>query len=537
MYKKYFSEHFIYFTLFTVVSILYIYNGYASLGTNDDWALRGMLVAKGIYGTLMMSYPLSYIVSHLYDFFPSFPWYSTLLALVMAANFYLVAYTIKQTEPYLQKAILLILSLLWMTFLWFNMSITILTVTTMITAIGLTKHNLRLSFLFIFIAFLLRTDIMLIFVPYYLVSYFILRHTITMRKKEFYALILLILFILFSFFIQKQDRIYNEWLSFNKARAAIVDMGIRDVKEGFFSYQENFFIDAGWWKDSELLSTEKVIATTPTFSAILKNNIQKIHLIHFIKSYKFKHWLWLLLAGSLIVIIVNLKSRKPLFVILLVLGAILLLITRDVERVSVPLMMLWMYVIFESLRPYRILNTIFIALFTAIFYYYASGQLGYRYFKEMTQLQQEAHQLIAKSGKICEPSINFPTILTGDFSNLFKANYLFYEENWMQLNDKEILPSGWLSRHEFFYKTHQISDAYTTRKYKTYHDYLIDDKTAFFGSNTLREDPNFNFSILQTYDDLYLKDKPECKHKTVMLSTSEHFGISQIRIECNSTKK
>ena len=532
MIKKYFSEHSYYFIFFTIVSILYIVNGYASLATNDDWALRGMLVAKGIYGTLIMSYPLSYIMSHLYDWFPSFPWYSSLLSLVIAINFYLIALYIEQLDSYIQKIILFILAMLWLTFLWFNTSITILTITTMISAIGLIKENLRLSFLFIFIASLLRTDMMFIFMPYYLVSYFILHKKLSLDKKEFIALILLVLLVVSSLVVQKQDKAYNEWLAFNKARASIVDMGIMNVKKDFFSPEELFCIQSGWFQDSALLSTEKIVSTTPTLATILQKNIEKIHLLDFIKAYKFKHWLWLLFAASLIVMLYHIKSRKSLFVPMLVLGVVLLLITRDVERVTVPLIILWAYIMFESLKSHRFINTIFLALFTYIFYYYASGQLGYRYFKENTALQQEAHQLIKKSGKVCESTVNYPTAFSNAVVTVFKANYLFYEDNWLQMNDKEILPTGWLVRNALFYKSHNLSDAYTTRKYRNYHEYLVDDNTAFFGSTLLVPDESFKVHLLATYDKLYLQDRPNCKHTTAIINQSQHFAISQIKIEC-----
>ena len=216
---------------------------------------------------------------------------------------------------------------------------------------------------------------------------------------------------------------------------------------------------------------------------------------------------------------------------------ILLLITRDVERVTVPLIMLWAYVVFESLKSYRVISTIFLFLFTYIFYYYASGQLGYRYFKENTALQKEARKLIEKSNKICEATYNYPTAFTNEVNTVFKANYLFHENNWLQLNNKEILPTGWLSRNDFFYKTHNISDKYTTRKYHNYYEYLIDDKTAFFGSKLLVPDKSFKVYLLGAYDKLYLKDQPNCKHKTFIVNESEHFAISQIRVDCNATKK
>ena len=534
MYKKYFSEHIVYFIIFTIISLLYILNGYATLGTNDDWALRGMLAAEGIYGTLIMSYPLSYLMSHLYDFYPLFPWYSSLLSLVIGLNFYLIALHIAKNDSYIQKTILFVLALLWLTFLWFNTTITIVTITTMVSAVGLIKTNLRMSFVFIFLASLLRTDMMLIFMPYYFVSFFILRAQLSMKKKELFALVILVMLVASSLFVQKQDQAYNDWLSFNKSRAAIVDMGILNVDKDFFSPLEKFCYRVGWFQDSNLLSSEKIIATTPTLADIIQMNIQKINLVHFVKTYKFKEWLWLLFAASFVIMLFNIKSRKTLFIPLLVLGVVLLLITRDVERVTVPLIMLWAYVVFESLKSYRIINTVFLFLFTYFFYIYASGQLGYRYFKENTALQKEAHQLIKKSNKVCEATYNYPTAFTNEINTVFKANYLFYENNWLQLNDKEILPTGWLVRHEFFYKSHNISDAHTTRKYRTYYDYLIDDKTAFFGSRLLVKNESFNI-LLNAYDELHLKDRPNCKHKTFIVDKSKHFAVSQIRVDCNSS--
>jgi len=534
--RKYFPEHLYYFALFTVVSILYIVNGYAMLGTNDDWALRGLLHAKGVYGTLIMSYPLSYVMSHLYDLSPAFPWYSTLLSLLMALNFYMFARYIAQNDTLLQKIILLILALLWMTFLWFNLTITALTITTIITAVGLIRRDMTLSMIFLIIASLLRTEMMLIFMPYYLVSFFILREHFTFSRKEFVGMLLVVVAVVFSVWMQKQDRPYSEWLKFNKARAAIVDMGILDVDEGYFSKTERFCITAGWWQDPELLATEKVLATTPTLKRILERNINQIHLVPFIQHYKFKEWLWLLLAASVLVMVLNLKNRRLIFMPMLVAGVVLLLITRDVERVTVPLIMLWAYVVFESLRRYRAVSTILLLLFTLLFYHYASGQLGYRYFKENSALQQEARQLIDRSGKVCETSIHFPTRYSPDLSRVFQANYLFRENSWLQMNDREILPGGWLVRHPYFYEAHHLSDKVTKRVYPVYHDFLIDDKTAFFGAKGLiRNNKGFNI-LLHAYDERYLKEKPGCRHETYLVDESDHFAISQIRIVCRDEK-
>ncbi len=531
--KKFLYERNLYFLIFTVLSLLFIVNGYATLATNDDWALRGLLAAKDIYGTLIMSYPLSYVMSHLYDFFPSLPWYSLLLSLVIWFNFYFVALYIEKNDSYLQKAIIFVLALLWLTYLWFNASITVLTITTMLSAVGFIRKELLLSFIFIFLASLLRTDMMIIFIPFYLVAFFILREKLTINKHEIYGLILLISLVASSLFIQKQDHVYTDWLVFNKARASVADLGSSDTKK-ILSSEEMFFLGAGWVQDSELLPTDKVIASSPVLSDILQRKVQNIHFIDFLKIYKFRYWLWLLFAASFIVILLNIKSRKALFIPFFAFGVILLIITRDVDRVTVPLVMMWAYILSESLKSNRIVNTIFLFLFTYLFYSYSSAQLGYRYFTENTLLQKEARQLIGQSGKICEPSMSYPTGLTMEVINVFRNNYLFYEDNWLKLNDKEILPAGWLSRHELFYIAHNLSDANTKRKYSKYYDFLIDDETAFFGSKMLIRGGNSKI-LLDTYDKLHLKDRPNCRHKAFIVAESEHFAISQIKVDCNAT--
>ena len=290
MHNKYVSEHWYYFITFSIVSILYIVNGYATIATGDDWALRSMLLEKGIYGTLIMSYPLSYVMSHLYDYFPTFQWYSILLTSIMGMNFYFISLYIAKKDSIIQKIILFILALLWMTYLWFNMSITILTMTTMLTA-TLLQTNLRLSFLMIFIASLLRTDTMLMFIPYYVVSFFILREALHIKKSEINAFLLLLLLVASSLFIEKQDKPYVEWQAFNKARSAMTDTGMMNVEKDYFSPVELFCTQVGWFQDSELLPTQKVLATTPSFLDIGLHRLPQVQFIHFLKTYKYKYWI------------------------------------------------------------------------------------------------------------------------------------------------------------------------------------------------------------------------------------------------------
>ena len=314
----------------------------------------------------------------------------------------------------------------------------------------------------------------------------------------------------------------------------MVDTGIMNVEKDYFSPVEIFCTSYAWFQDSQLLPTEKMIATSPSFIDIYLKKLPHIHPIDFIQKHKFKYWFYLLLTISLYVIVLNIKNRKSIFLLLLIFGIFLLLFVRDVDRVTIALIMLWALVLFESLKRYRKISIIFIFIFTSLYFYYLSPQLSYRYFKEITSAQKEAYQLIKKYKKTCEISLNYPTNSNALLGTIFLYNYLFHEESWLKMNVNEIQPRGWLARHPFFYQTHQISDKYTKRKYATYYDYLISNDSAFLGGKILLHDKRFEKYLLGTYDKLHLKDKPNCKHKTFIIAESEHFTLSQIRVECTT---
>ena len=88
------KEHVYLFLFFLSISLIYIFNGFAVLQMNDDLALVLLLVAHDVYGTLIMSYPLSYTISRLYDVFPSIQWYSLILSSIFLLNIYITSYFI-----------------------------------------------------------------------------------------------------------------------------------------------------------------------------------------------------------------------------------------------------------------------------------------------------------------------------------------------------------------------------------------------------------------------------------------------------------
>ena len=531
--RRYGREARYYFLIFLLFSLFYIVYGYAALGTNDDWALENLLRAKGVYGTLIMSYPLSYLVSHLYDLLPGIQWYSLLLSSLMLLNFSFIALYITGRSSPLQKITLLILSLLLMTYLWFNLTITAMTILTMLSALGFSKKNIYLSVVLLFAASLLRTEMMLILLPFFVTGFLIVREKLSLSRGETAAVILLALLTAGNIAIQKQDRDYTKWLSFNKARASIADLH-GGWQDHILNHQESVILAGGWVQDEEILSSEKVLKIPSSLQKTIVAELKTASIEFYFTRYKFRYWIWLLSLASLIAMALNLKSRRALLIPLFAAGVFLLLLVRDVERVTVLLFVMWAFVLSERFRPYRYLDTFFIALFTLLFYYYASGQLGYRHYRENTALQKEAKELIGESGIACEPSINFPTRWTPAVTSLFQANYLFRETSWPKLNQHEILPAGWLSRHPYFYETHEISHNGIKRRYSNYHDFLLDDHTGFIGGKEITDNQKSRI-LLDRYDALYLKGRPQCRHRVKIVKSSAHFAISQITVECNST--
>jgi len=437
--RKYFSEHTYYFLAFLLLSSYYIFYGLSSLGTNDDWALQNLLVAKDVYGTLIMSYPLAYVVSNLYDLFPSIQWYSLLLSSVLLLNVYLASLYIEKNDSIILKILLFFLTALFMIYIWLNITITILTIITMTSALALVRKNLLYSFALIFLASLLRLEMMFIFLPFFLVGFFILRTNLTFEKKEIVGFIVLIALIVASIYVQKQDKAYTDWLLFNKARASTADIGWQDNK-GILSKEEKIFLNGGWVQDDEILPTQKVIEASPALANVIEAKLRQFDAERFIKHYRFSYWIWLLLVVSLIVIALNIKNRKALLMVFFIAGTIALIIVRDVDRVTVPLLVMWAFILVESLRKDRIISGVFLLIFVYLFYYYSYPQFGYRYFNENNLLKDEARKLIKESQIICEPSLNYPTVWTQDSISLFRVNYLFREKSWLKMDDKEILP-------------------------------------------------------------------------------------------------
>ena len=522
-------EQVYYFSTFLILSLLLLLNGYAAIVTNDDWMLFNLLRATDTYGTLMMGYPLSYVMGQLYSLSPSFPWYSLLLSSLLVFYVYLMSLYIAQTQDKIQKFILFLSSFLVITFFWLHMTITALSILTMMISLGFAKKNLYYALAFLFLAFMLRTGLVSMLIPFWLIGLLLIRNPLHFSRQDFYAFVGFMVLLIATFFIESLDTDYSKWKSFNHSRALTSDMQILDPND-VLTQDQKFLMSSGWIQDDVLLPTQKVIEANAKSSMEIISQLSSFNYLNFFQ-YRLAAWFYLFVAVSLFLLYQNRRSWRAILIPIFIVGIMFLIVMRDVDRVTIPLFIVWAFILTESIKKQKVLNSIFLSLFVLSFFYYSSASMKYRYFNENTALKIEARNLIEKSGVACEISMNFPTQFSTELISLMQVNYLFHEEDWLKMNPNEILPNNWISRHPFFYETHQISHNGIKRKFDRYHDFLLDSHTGFIGSRLLQDSKGSAY-LLHQYDKQYLSDKPKCRHAIALVAVSENFSISQVRVDC-----
>ncbi|BDY13573.1 hypothetical protein HCR_18850 [Hydrogenimonas cancrithermarum] len=212
-----------------------------------------------------------------------------------------------------------------------------------------------------------------------------------------------------------------------------------------------------------------------------------------------------------------------------VFGFFLLLLIRDAQRVTYPLLFLWMILLWSDLWKYRKKNTINIMLLGFMVFFVIETPIGnQKHRKEDEKLSIELIALMKKYDYLYEPGISFPLTMNAKMFRAMLQNRLFDEKNWIS---NYIMPAGWMSRHPYFYTSHNISNHGVQRKYKNYHDFLLAEESAFIGSKTTNEE--MNEMICERYDKLFgIND--HCKHRLVTLDESKHFKI--VKVICQNGK-
>lgn len=419
----------------------------------------------------------------------------------------------------------MILSLLLYYFLT-TLSITLLTLLIMTISLGFVNKNFKYFLLLLFFSFLLREDIAIHSLPYIVVGTLILKPKISYSKKDLYSLIIFSAFLVLSINSKNIDKNYMEWLNFNKSRTMYNDLSIKDT-ELTITEDELYYIKNWQIQDNKLVNSENLTNTPLSlFSKI--DQIIKEKNYNLIINHKFNYIILFLVVISMILILLRYKNSRLFLYSSLIGGIILLILIRDVERTTIPLFLLWSFIVYEdskeSLKSY---SKYFLLAFLCILIYYNNAFIINFDYKEKLVLQKEALSLIQSSDVKVELSIYFPTDFK--FNEILSNNIMFDEINWIN-SKNNILPAGWTSRTDLFYKTHNISHNKDIRKYQNYYEFLMDNKTAFIGGKKINQ--SLNNRVLKGYDQHYLPKDSTCKHKVYILKESSNFSITQIRLDC-----
>ncbi len=512
------------FSFYIIIILAITIGGFSFIGENDDWVLWYFL-KNGVTDTLILSKPLSYLLAKLYKIFPNIQWYSVLIVSYISLIALLISYYISKIEDKKLKIISVILGVLVIVHFLMNITVTELTLLLIIFSLPFTRINQPIFWILFLLASLLRIEMIIGLLPLILPAILILfkKEDISLKNISFGVTSLFLISYIFISSSVYVDKDYKEWLKFVKARAYFMDLHGKDKKD--ILSEEEEFVNKTWWaQDEVLLPTKKVIdaADFSSLNIIINSykNLTSSKLFTILIRYKLLIFLFFITLW----IIYKEKNgcRKTLYFILTA-AMLTLIIARDMERVAYPISIMWALLIYlklyvedkkEFLKKFLYLATVILLLESSLNRLYHHNQ------KE--EIKKELIALMAKHPLYYELSLGFPRSF-GLLSMVVIQNHLFRENNWLSLEKNRILLSGWISRHPFFYKSHNISFKNKKRKYKNYYEYLINENTAFIGTKEM--DGNLNKKMLYLYDKKYDNNY---LHTIKVVDNSKYFTITQI---------
>jgi len=523
------QEHIKYFLLFfSPLLILQLFN-LTRLVTNDDFGLWQMII-DGESRTFILSYPLSYTLVCLYEAFPNIPWFSFVLLVGMLLNIWFMA---KYCSTYVRhyKTLVVVFFFVVLILYSLNLSITLITVSLIATSLLYIRNDFKIFIFLITLTTFLRNDFMLTLLPVILLS-ILLFYNFSISKRNILYLFVFFLIALMNINLYKTDQEYSEWMTFNKARANFADLGIHpNYQNESLTTEQKKLLEYGWYMQDETI--------LPTSIIIKLSNASFIDVLKSIQ-YNFNHNLILSLIFLGFLYAGFYRKKYFIYYLSLFLFVFIILVVRDVERTSIPLLIALLCIIIESLqiieRPednFSFLLIIPISIF--LLKIPNMIQTNYLIINEKNHLQNELIQLVENSDKTYIISIGFPSQFRY-LNTIFLGNTLFNETNWIKFNKHNILMTGWLSRHPYFYRTHKISSFETKRKYDDYYGFLLSESTTFIGDKSQTNiQSELSKTILTVYDQIHNQAK-ECSHKIIVTDTSPHFEVSKIINQCKKEK-
>ena len=538
-----FNKLYTYILYFIGILGLLIYTKHTTMGENWDDYIVWFLLKNGIDMTLIISYPLSKLLAYLYIHYPTYQWFSYMYLSYILLCISLASYIIYHTKLNQTKILLLVFYTLCFIYLLLNFSITLLTGLSIILSLSVIFYNYKLFIFGMLLSFLLRTELIIIYVPFILLFFLMFhQHINKLSIQDKIITLFSITIIMVTLYSPKTNDIYKNWLSFNSARGYFLDSKTKlpifmaEAKQKVTKY-EGFLLDIWWIQDKDILPSNKVISASGSIWDRI--SLSSFYLYQLILNSLSNFYLIIILlyTYTTFLLLSNKQYKLTSILFLSTLLIFIIFIFRDVERVMLPLIILWftiVYYIFElKLRymPPAFLIVIFI-MFSITFHKYINFSTNYNKIKN---LKNELIILTNSLHKNYEISLQYPYLKAHNYiDKIIKQQHIMYEQDWLDLHKYHIyLPFGWLARHPYFYNERDITFKNLHKKYKNYYQFLTDETTAFIGE-IKKADKNSQTKFLQTYDDFYNKTNT-CQHQIVLLKQSKHFSISQIINNCRST--
>ena len=496
----------------------------------------------------MTSYPFALLGGYLYAHFPSMQWYSILMTfyivlLTALFSLYLTSIRTHSKIDIVIKVLLFAIFTLMTLHMLFRVDVTTPTLLLIVMAIPFIHRHQAYFWLIVWIASFLRSQIIISLFPLLIIAYFTMVLKVKPKIKEILLSGLFIILALSTHFSYKLNPTYDKWMEFTEKRAYFTDFGGAPIHNNLSP--DEFHLARTWWiVDQDLYPYKKVMADAGLTLDIIHQRFDHIppkrYIKHIFRSHNSLYFLFLL---SLIVSLYYRSFFKFLGYFSFGSVVVLLLIVKDVDRVTMPILLMWWSMIITDLWYIKSKKLLFIQrtlllgslVWVLYFLYNDVAWNRIKNYKAREAMVKELRTLLDNNQKM---QLEITTGFTSSWEYLIETimqNHLFDEKNWIDYHD-DLLLQGWFSRVPLVYKQHNVSFNGIERKYKHYHDWLLAPESGFLGSTG--EDrhirPFLARNLLRLYDQKF--PQTNCHHDTVIVDQSEHFVIHKIAILCKDSK-
>jgi len=522
------------FIFFISIILFLSFSGYTFLGVWDEVRLQSTL-AMGEPRNYMMSYPLSVFVAYLYTKIPVFPWYSILILLYMFLIAFLMAlYILKSSYDKFLKYFLLFLFVPLLIFILFNVSVTLISLLLVVFAVPLIRNHQAWFWILLFLASLLRVEMLLNVAPLILLAYLIVVRKNSFTKKNIIVMFIVLVGMTANYLTSSLDKEYKEWLTFQKARIYFNDK--KGTNKKHILTEEEFQLVRSWWIcDEGLYPLEKVMKAAGSNLDVIQDIVLTPHAILWVLRKGYHNKILILLSLlTLYMLYLEKNNLRRSFYLFFTMGLFALLLVKDVPRTTDPMIMLWGMILFLGLLNERKeICAKCLLLFMTLFTISETPWEKVRDYQENEQLVHEFKELVGRNSHMkLEPASGF-TLSWKGVRTAVKQNHLLYEKDDIDFNH-HFIHAQWFAMHPLFFKQHDISHKGIQRKYNSYYEYLLDKNTGIIGSKDKVTMNQFLVNnLLKIYDEKFAE--PGCRHKVEMVDQSEHFMINRVVKVCNSS--